>query len=284
MQQTDGKVLFVQPLGIKGIAFDMMQSQAVVEEAMLLVDVLKEDVSEWENEDFQGVPGEDSNADLVELTPQEILGSLQCECQFHAELEILSTPTPYKKILANKPASFWKTAEAHHGLGYNGLSDRTKHHHNKKQCDKEEKDAVTRESNTAQKFHSFFTVQPDPQLSVNTEEEINDSFCGYISDLSDDEDEFESIELADENETNELLDCELNFIEFFWGAVKKYLQGNCDYTFTTLQENMPKALASVSVETIRKWEHHVHHWIAVSILLHWPWPVAFTYSESLVFK
>lgn len=39
--------------------------------------------------------------------------------------------------------------------------------------------------------------------------------------------------------------CELNFIEFFWSAVKKYLRDNCDYTFDTLKENMPKALASV---------------------------------------
>jgi hypothetical protein len=45
--------------------------------------------------------------------------------------------------------------------------------------------------------------------------------------------------------------CELNFIEFFWGAVKKYLRDNCDYTFDTLKENMPKALASVQLQTIR---------------------------------
>ena len=56
--------------------------------------------------------------------------------------------------------------------------------------------------------------------------------------------------------------CELNFIEFFWGAVKKYLRKHCDYTFKTLQENMPMALASVSLQTIRKWEHRMDRWVA----------------------
>ena len=55
--------------------------------------------------------------------------------------------------------------------------------------------------------------------------------------------------------------CELNFIEYFWGAMKKYLRNHCDYTFTTLQENVPKALESVAVETIRKWEHRMWRWL-----------------------
>jgi transposase len=44
--------------------------------------------------------------------------------------------------------------------------------------------------------------------------------------------------------------CELNFIEFFWGGIKRYLREHCNYTFEALKENMPKALASVAVETI----------------------------------
>jgi hypothetical protein len=55
--------------------------------------------------------------------------------------------------------------------------------------------------------------------------------------------------------------CELNFIEFFWGAVKKYLRQNCDYTFSTLQANLPEALASVHLDTIRRWEHRMVRWM-----------------------
>ncbi|PCH34831.1 hypothetical protein WOLCODRAFT_79044 [Wolfiporia cocos MD-104 SS10] len=40
-----------------------------------------------------------------------------------------------------------------------------------------------------------------------------------------------------------------------------YLRDHCDYTFPTLQSNMPDALASVSMETIRKWEHRTVRWM-----------------------
>ncbi|KAJ3847597.1 hypothetical protein EV368DRAFT_87552 [Lentinula lateritia] len=55
--------------------------------------------------------------------------------------------------------------------------------------------------------------------------------------------------------------CEINFIEYFWGAVKHYLREHCDYTFKTLRENMLKALASIQVELIRKWEHRAWRFI-----------------------
>ena len=47
--------------------------------------------------------------------------------------------------------------------------------------------------------------------------------------------------------------CKLNFIEYFWGAVKCYLCEHCNYTHAGLQENLPKALASVDTSTIWKW-------------------------------
>jgi hypothetical protein len=55
--------------------------------------------------------------------------------------------------------------------------------------------------------------------------------------------------------------CELNFIEFFWGVVKKYLREHSDFTFDTLKENLPKALASVPLATIWQWEHRMYRWM-----------------------
>lgn len=55
--------------------------------------------------------------------------------------------------------------------------------------------------------------------------------------------------------------CELNPIEYFWGMVKKYLRDNCDYSFDGLKENLPKALESVPIQTIRRWEHRLFRWV-----------------------
>ena len=55
--------------------------------------------------------------------------------------------------------------------------------------------------------------------------------------------------------------CELNFIEYYWSAVKKYLRDHFDFTFDTLKANMLKALQAVQVSTIRKWEHQMYRWM-----------------------
>jgi len=55
--------------------------------------------------------------------------------------------------------------------------------------------------------------------------------------------------------------CELNFIEYFWGAVKRYLRDHCDYTFPTLQANMPIALEAVNKLLIRKWHNRMMRWM-----------------------
>ena len=47
------------------------------------------------------------------------------------------------------------------------------------------------------------------------------------------------------------------------GAVKKYLREHCDYTFDTLKDNIPKALESVQLSTIWKWEHRMIQWMEV---------------------
>ena len=44
--------------------------------------------------------------------------------------------------------------------------------------------------------------------------------------------------------------CELNFIEFFWAASKRYARENCEYSLQGLRDTIPQALASVSDTTI----------------------------------
>ncbi|KAG1726480.1 hypothetical protein EDB19DRAFT_1897638 [Suillus lakei] len=44
-------------------------------------------------------------------------------------------------------------------------------------------------------------------------------------------------------------------------GIKAYLRDNCDYTFDTLKKNMPLALASVSINTIRLWQHRMFQWM-----------------------
>ena len=46
-----------------------------------------------------------------------------------------------------------------------------------------------------------------------------------------------------------------------FGGVKWYLREHCDYTFDKLKENVPKALDSVPLETIRQWEHRMQRWM-----------------------
>ncbi|KAG2120243.1 hypothetical protein DEU56DRAFT_873874 [Suillus clintonianus] len=46
------------------------------------------------------------------------------------------------------------------------------------------------------------------------------------------------------------------------GIKARYLRENCDYTFETLKTNLPKAMASVRLSTIRLWEHRMHRWMS----------------------
>ena len=49
---------------------------------------------------------------------------------------------------------------------------------------------------------------------------------------------------------------ELSHIELHWGQDKQFARQNCDYTFSGLKRMVPRALDSVSVDTIRRNARH----------------------------
>jgi hypothetical protein len=55
--------------------------------------------------------------------------------------------------------------------------------------------------------------------------------------------------------------CELNYIEYFWAAVKEYAREHCDYSFKGLKEVVPRALESVEVLTIRKFARRAQRYM-----------------------
>jgi transposase len=55
--------------------------------------------------------------------------------------------------------------------------------------------------------------------------------------------------------------CELNYIEYFWGAVKRYTRENCNYSFAELETTVLAALDSVSLRTIQRFANRSRRWI-----------------------
>jgi len=77
------------------------------------------------------------------LEGTELLQSL--ELRLTREHKLCAAPVQYLELLQKVSLKEWEKAEKKHGLGYNGLSARTKWQHNQKAWEKETKDAVMRQ-------------------------------------------------------------------------------------------------------------------------------------------
>jgi len=59
--------------------------------------------------------------------------------------------------------------------------------------------------------------------------------------------------------------CELNYIEYYWGAVKRYTRANCQYSFLELEKLLFVALDSVELKTIRRFAARSKRWMMAYI-------------------
>ena len=55
--------------------------------------------------------------------------------------------------------------------------------------------------------------------------------------------------------------CELNFIEWYWGAAKRFAWENCNYSWAGLKQIVPRSLESVNLITIQKFARYSWHYI-----------------------
>ena len=51
------------------------------------------------------------------------------------------------------------------------------------------------------------------------------------------------------------------YIEFFWGAVKRYTRENCNYSFAELEPTVLAGLEPVSLRTIQRLANRSRRWI-----------------------
>jgi IS5 family transposase len=59
--------------------------------------------------------------------------------------------------------------------------------------------------------------------------------------------------------------CELNYIEYYWAALKRYTRDNCKYTFSELENTVLEAMGSVDLKTIRRFAIRSKRWMLAYI-------------------
>jgi hypothetical protein len=92
--------------------------------------------------EFSWATDSDTEDEFSELEGDRLVESLQK--QLEMEIEMLHQPTAYKMITKSCTAKEWTQAETKRGLGYNGLSVRTKCRNGQQAREREKGDSIAR--------------------------------------------------------------------------------------------------------------------------------------------
>ena len=55
--------------------------------------------------------------------------------------------------------------------------------------------------------------------------------------------------------------CELNYIEYYWAALKRYTRDNCKYSFSELERTVREGMDNVGLKSIRRFAMRSKRWI-----------------------
>lgn len=171
---------------------------------------------------------------------------------FLADDKNWDTDIPISPELVGQPKGIKRVLQER-GLWTEGL---------KKQCGRQKKDSSTFEERVFQETLEQY------QDRVADRCEVGKHCCALriLENQDDFKNEVSLLETVIVQNSHEVIfypkfHCELNYIEHYWGALKRFTRDNCKYSFAELEPTVLQAMGSVSLKTIRRFAMRSKRWM-----------------------
>ena len=133
----------------------------------------------------------------------------------------------------------------------------------KKQCGRPKKE---RSSNFEERLFQETLEQYEARIADRCQLGKNCCALRILEDQDDFRNEISLLETIIQQSGHEVIfypkfHCELNYIEYYWAALKRYTRENCKYSFLELEQTVLEAMDSVSLKTIRRFAMRSKRWM-----------------------